>query len=190
MTASVSCSAVSPVTRQRSKPGPVVHVSPGVGPVSALRRGSSWADPGDLRGREGEDQKGTVVSHVCAMPMSTQGVDELGGRGASPGWSLTPWRDWALCRSRETNLWFPDDSDGVHLAVAICSYCPVRLDCLEWALENNEVFGVWGGASARHRERMQVLRRRRRRTPSAGTSPGASSGAPGGVVARTSTHNR
>lgn len=43
-------------------------------------------------------------------------------------------------------------------AKRICVACPVRAECLEYALENNERQGVWGGKT--YRERM-VLRRDR-----------------------------
>jgi hypothetical protein len=44
-------------------------------------------------------------------------------------------------------------------AKALCGQCPVREACLEFAVVNGEIFGVWGGTGRRDRE---VLRRARR----------------------------
>ena len=43
-------------------------------------------------------------------------------------------------------------------ARAVCSGCPVRLECLADALDNRMDFGVWGGMT--ERERRALLRRR------------------------------
>jgi WhiB family transcriptional regulator, redox-sensing transcriptional regulator len=65
------------------------------------------------------------------------------------------WRRRALCLGQDPEMWFPVGSGGVE-AVAICAVCPVRLDCLRWALETNELDGIWGGVSARRRQRMRA----------------------------------
>jgi WhiB family redox-sensing transcriptional regulator len=65
------------------------------------------------------------------------------------------WRRRALCRGQDPEMWYPVDAGGVE-AVAICAVCTVRLDCLTWALENNERDGIWGGISARRRQRMRA----------------------------------
>jgi hypothetical protein len=30
-------------------------------------------------------------------------------------------------------------------AKKLCFSCPVRKDCIKWALENNQIWGIWGG---------------------------------------------
>ena len=65
------------------------------------------------------------------------------------------WRRLALCLGQDPELWYPDGSAGVE-GVAICCECPVRLDCLTWAVEQNERDGIWGGVSARRRQRMRT----------------------------------
>lgn len=66
-----------------------------------------------------------------------------------------PRRDWldrALCRERDPELFFPVGNQGPALlqideAKAVCRRCPVRPQCLLWALETNQESGVWGGVS-------------------------------------------
>jgi len=72
------------------------------------------------------------------------------------GPSETPWRELALCLGHDPDLWFPQESDGGINAIRICSGCPVRLDCLGWAIEHNERNGIWGGVSARKRQRLRA----------------------------------
>lgn len=45
------------------------------------------------------------------------------------------------------------DAERVREAKAICIDCPVRLECLHYAIRNRERDGVWGGTSERRRER-------------------------------------
>lgn len=69
------------------------------------------------------------------------------------------WMLHAKCRGISPSEFFPSDGVGVEAAQRICHDCPVRLDCLEYALEHRIEHGVWGGAS--ERERRRILRRRR-----------------------------
>lgn len=60
------------------------------------------------------------------------------------------WRDAALCRDRDPELWFPVGHSGPALeqeeyAKAICSGCPSRVPCLRYAVDNDITDGVWGG---------------------------------------------
>lgn len=55
----------------------------------------------------------------------------------------------------EDNFFFPG-SDALEKSLAsYCSNCPTRIECLEWAIANNEPHGVWGGTSTRERERIK-----------------------------------
>jgi hypothetical protein len=64
----------------------------------------------------------------------------------------------------QPELFFTDDDSAVALsratentrqAVSLCRGCPVRLLCLDYALSNNEIYGVWGGTSAKQRGGMR-----------------------------------
>ncbi|MGI8794920.1 MAG: WhiB family transcriptional regulator [Acidimicrobiales bacterium] len=69
------------------------------------------------------------------------------------------WMDDGMCRDLDPAIFFPSDGVGVEIARTICGECPVRDECLEFALRNRIDHGVWGGASERQRRR--VLRSRR-----------------------------
>jgi len=72
------------------------------------------------------------------------------------------WMDSALCaRSENPEWWFPADGDTA-AAVRVCADCPVRADCLEYAIANRIKEGIWGGQTERGR-RMIVRARRRAR---------------------------
>jgi|GEM_PF-167308 len=93
-----------------------------------------------------------------------QQAETLGGLaiGLNVG-SIEPeeakWRDLAICKDT-TELFFPSASEGVVVAKKICDTCPVQVECLEFALETREDFGIWGGTS--ERERQRILRQRQR----------------------------
>ncbi|HET9732020.1 MAG TPA: WhiB family transcriptional regulator [Acidimicrobiales bacterium] len=69
------------------------------------------------------------------------------------------WQAKAKCRDVHPSVFFPSDGLGVEAAQRICALCPVRQECLEYALANHIDHGVWGGAS--ERERRRIARRRR-----------------------------
>ena len=71
----------------------------------------------------------------------------------------TEWMRRGRCKDMDPAIFFPNDGVGVQVAQRICAECPVRGDCLEYALDNRVDHGVWGGAS--ERERRRLLRQRR-----------------------------
>jgi WhiB family redox-sensing transcriptional regulator len=86
-------------------------------------------------------------------------VEVIGWQSEIPGWNLpgrgeTEWQDQALCAQVDGDLWFPEKGGGSRDARRICGGCPVRAECLEHALANDERFGVWGGATVAQRDRM------------------------------------
>lgn len=71
-----------------------------------------------------------------------------------------PWEADAACRNHPyPDMWFPERGEMAVHAKAICGPCPVRLDCLDFALRNRIRDGVWGGASARERRTMKPRKR-------------------------------
>jgi WhiB family transcriptional regulator, redox-sensing transcriptional regulator len=71
----------------------------------------------------------------------------------------TSWMLGARCRDLPPVIFFPSDGVGVEVARHYCAECPVRAECLEFALGHRIDHGVWGGSS--ERERRRILRSRR-----------------------------
>lgn len=66
----------------------------------------------------------------------------------------------AACKGHEPqDDFFPDRGSSTVIAKAICRTCPVISECLEYAVERKERFGIWGGKSERER---RAIRRERR----------------------------
>lgn len=64
------------------------------------------------------------------------------------------WRKDAACRDEEIGIFFPSFGQSLKKAKEICNACPVREQCLRYALYTDEEFGVWGGMSPIQRERI------------------------------------
>jgi WhiB family redox-sensing transcriptional regulator len=69
------------------------------------------------------------------------------------------WRQDALCAETDPEAFFPEKGGSTREAKRVCVGCPVRLQCLEYALDNDERFGIWGGLSERERRRLRLARR-------------------------------
>ncbi|MEV4872853.1 WhiB family transcriptional regulator [Streptomyces syringium] len=70
------------------------------------------------------------------------------------------WRHNAVCREEDPDLFFPVGNTGPSLlqieeAKAVCRRCPVRKQCLQWALESGQDAGVWGGLSEDERRSLK-----------------------------------
>jgi WhiB family redox-sensing transcriptional regulator len=76
------------------------------------------------------------------------------------------WQDRAACKGMDPILFFgPEHAETVKekreredAAKAICNACPVRSECLDYALDAKEAYGIWGGMT--ELERKALLRRR------------------------------
>lgn len=73
------------------------------------------------------------------------------------------WIRHAACTRTDPELFFPVSAEGAgdhqrRRAARVCAGCPVRAQCLDYALESGQRAGVWGGLDERERA---ALRRRR-----------------------------
>jgi WhiB family redox-sensing transcriptional regulator len=68
-----------------------------------------------------------------------------------------PWVSQARCLHADPDTFFPEKGGSTREAKRICAECPVRPQCLEYALENDEKFGIWGGLSERERRKLKRL---------------------------------
>ena len=73
------------------------------------------------------------------------------------------WQDQANCMGVDPDLFFPERGASTREAKEVCRGCVVRLDCLEYALDSAEKFGIWGGLSERERRRLRRARTLSRR---------------------------
>lgn len=65
------------------------------------------------------------------------------------------WQDYANCRGADADLFFPERGASTRKAKAICGECQVRAQCLDFAIDVGEKFGIWGGMSERERRRVR-----------------------------------
>ena len=81
---------------------------------------------------------------------------------------MMDWRHDAACLDEDPELFFPIGNTGPALlqiedAKAVCRQCSVAAICLQWALENNQDSGVWGGLSEDERRSLKRRTARARR---------------------------
>ncbi|KFF95805.1 WhiB family transcriptional regulator [Streptomyces europaeiscabiei] len=73
--------------------------------------------------------------------------------------TITPldsvWQQRALCAQTGADFFFPEPGSSVREAKRICGMCEMRTACLQYALSNDERFGVWGGLSEKERLRLR-----------------------------------
>ncbi len=65
------------------------------------------------------------------------------------------WQERALCAQTDPEAFFPEKGGSTREAKKVCVTCDVRSACLDYALSNDERFGIWGGLSERERRRLK-----------------------------------
>ena len=65
------------------------------------------------------------------------------------------WQERALCAQTDPEAFFPEKGGSTREAKKVCIGCDVRGECLEYALQNDERFGIWGGLSERERRKLK-----------------------------------
>jgi WhiB family redox-sensing transcriptional regulator len=100
-------------------------------------------------------------SAAAGSAPASYGADVLGMAGAFdaglPGLDAEDqgWQESALCAETDPEAFFPEKGGSTREAKKICTGCEVRTECLEYALSNDERFGIWGGLSERERRRLR-----------------------------------
>ncbi len=89
-------------------------------------------------------------------------------RQVRPSWA---WQDDAWCRGEDLVLFFgpegerqPEKDARERKAKAICAQCPVRAECLDYALSRPEKYGLWSGLGEEERASERRRRMRKDRT--------------------------
>lgn len=70
-----------------------------------------------------------------------------------------PWADRALCNQTDPDSFYPDKGESTREAKTVCASCTVAAECLTYALDHHEQFGIWGGLSARERRHINKKHR-------------------------------
>jgi WhiB family transcriptional regulator, redox-sensing transcriptional regulator len=85
----------------------------------------------------------------------------------------TDWREAGACLAADPDLFFPvavgtaADKETTR-ALRICDGCPVKRQCLDFAMRTGEASGIWGGTTPEERVRVLRARNPRHRRPGHG----------------------
>jgi WhiB family transcriptional regulator, redox-sensing transcriptional regulator len=96
---------------------------------------------------------GFSASAFGGQAMGDQGIAGLLGIGLEA--DAQSWQERALCAETDPEAFFPEKGGSTREAKKICTGCEVKAECLEYALANDERFGIWGGLSERERRRLR-----------------------------------
>lgn len=109
-----------------------------------------------------EDAPGATITAlhpgVKAEPEVPATVDlwqTLPGFGDTADDGQLAWQADALCAQTDPEAFFPEKGGSTRDAKKVCGSCPVKQQCLEYALSNDERFGIWGGMSERERRKLR-----------------------------------
>ncbi|MGN6125445.1 MAG: WhiB family transcriptional regulator [Humibacter sp.] len=83
------------------------------------------------------------------------GVPGVSSRAEDDVENPLSWQSDALCAQTDPEAFFPEKGGSTRDAKKICTSCEVRAQCLEYALQNDERFGIWGGLSERERRKLR-----------------------------------
>lgn len=105
-------------------------------------------------GTEVEDLETSHVGDVAGVPAPVwiglrPGLDDFSDEGE------LGWQTDALCAQTDPEAFFPEKGGSTRDAKKVCGSCNVKAQCLEYALANDERFGIWGGLSERERRRLR-----------------------------------
>ena len=87
------------------------------------------------------------------------------------------WLEAAACRSHEPSLFFPVGTTGpsihdIEKAKSICGGCPVRAECLQYAMDTGPQYGIFGGLTGEERQSLRLSEARQIRRNNAQPAPG------------------
>ena len=99
------------------------------------------------------DADGPFPSDHAAPSAAVAPVLPLFGTPGDDG--VMGWQERALCAQTDPEAFFPEKGGSTREAKKVCTGCEVRAECLEYALEHDERFGIWGGLSERERRKLK-----------------------------------
>ena len=97
--------------------------------------------------------QGVNALGLAGQGFAGQGIAGLMGIGLEA--DAQSWQEQALCAETDPEAFFHEKGGSTREAKKICTGCEVKAQCLEYALSNDERFGIWGGLSERERRRLR-----------------------------------
>lgn len=107
--------------------------------------------PHTLRGRV----TAAGYSATTGLPNHREPVEKPQPTGLGDVLQIPPWVDQALCAQTDPDSFFPEKGGSTREAKSVCTNCIVAAECLDYAIDNDERFGIWGGLSERERRRIR-----------------------------------
>jgi WhiB family redox-sensing transcriptional regulator len=106
------------------------------------------------------DRKAAVLASTPSTVTDAEGGPTPDPSSASPlpllGRGQAPeWMDRGICHQTDPEAFFPEKGGSTREAKSVCATCPVAAECLDYALDNDERFGIWGGLSERDRRKIK-----------------------------------
>jgi len=102
-----------------------------------------------------DDDQGLPSEVRTPAPPVGGNVLSLFGAAGPEDDGLLAWQERALCAQTDPEAFFPEKGGSTREAKKVCTQCEVRAECLEYALANDERFGIWGGLSERERRKLK-----------------------------------
>lgn len=127
-------------------PGEPRQVGPSATDFPGIQHPPGGPDFEDFLGRESSVPLPEPIPIAPPMPSLIELLD--------PDDALI-WQERALCAETDPEAFFPEKGGSTREAKKVCVSCEVRSECLEYALEHDERFGIWGGLSERERRRLK-----------------------------------
>ena len=121
--------------------------------------GIQQADPTDLTSQNGENFQGSSQLEQLEPKQEKYQTEDYTKNYRDDYKSLNNWKSNGSCLDAEdadidlrVELFFSTSETSIQKAKQICARCEVRKECLNYALTNNEQYGVWGGLDEQQRQ--------------------------------------
>lgn len=151
---------------------PAAPRTPGASEASLEQQATAFLSAYGLD-EDGEDASEREHGVGTVTALFPDGAPQRSGRAPTPErdpWQALPltlqpaevegelaWQVDALCAQTDPEAFFPEKGGSTRDAKKVCAACPVRQECLDYAMANDERFGIWGGLSERERRRLRKM---------------------------------
>lgn len=162
-----------------SNAGAPVHKKPALPRMSEIAARLREGEALDAIGAEYDRSADTLRGRLAAAGFSSRTGKPLTPPPA-PARTVTvrpvvveePWRKDAVCAQTDPESFFPEKGGSTREAKSVCASCTASAECLDYAIDNHERFGIWGGLSERERRKVAAALR----APAPDLTPDATAG--------------